>query len=343
MNTRFKLFRISAVLLILIGMGAYPALATEGNLPGGTSISVDITSPPDGTLVAYPPGDVALSGTAAVGEGLALPNTAIVYVVDVSGSTAALVGCGGNPNGDADTNSILDCEIAAASSLNATAAGLGTVGDVGLAAFGESSAAADVQPAGGDESLTAPDADLNGAGGFDMDEALNSLNYGAVNMFTAKAVGSGSTNFAAGLSSAVGIAAASTKPNRMIIFMSDGQANTGADVGTVAVPADVTIFTFAVGAGSSCSADPQGLGSLDEISSMGSGAGYCTPVTDVASLPDILPSVIQSELTSLGLSVDGGAEIDISSSAAPALPQNGPISVDWNYDLPGLMPGIHNL
>ncbi len=343
MNTRFKLFRISAVLLILIGMGAYPALATESNLPGGTSISVDITSPADGTLVAYPPGDVALSGTAAVGEGLPLPNSAIVYVVDVSGSTSALVGCGGNPNGDADTNSILDCEIAAASSLNATAASLGTVGDVGLAAFGESSAAADVQPAGGDQSLTAPDADLNAVGGFDMDEALNSLNYGAVNMFTAKAVGSGSTNFAAGLSSAVGIAAASTKPNRMIIFMSDGQANTGADVGTVAVPADVTIFTFAVGAGSSCSADPQGLGSLDEISSMGSGAGYCTPVTDVASLPDILPSVIQSELTSLGLSVDGGAEIDISSSAAPALPQNGPISVNWNYNLPGLMPGIHNL
>lgn len=343
MTTRFKVFRIAAVLFILAGLSSAPALATDGNLPGGTSISVDITAPPDGTLIAYPPGDIALSGTAAVGEGLPIPNTAIVYVADVSGSTQLLGGCGGNPNGDAFTNSILDCEIAAAKALNMSAIALGTVGEVGLALFGESGATADVQPGAGDQNLTPPDADLGGLAGIDMDEVLNSLQIGSIVLFTPKPVGGNSTNFAAGLTSAVSIANSSAKPSRMIVFMSDGQANSGADISTVAVPADVVIFTFAVGAGASCSADPNGLGSLNEIAAMGSGTGYCTPVTDVATLPDILPGVIQSELTSLGLSVDGGAEIDISTSATPALPINGPASVTWSHTLLSQMPGVYEL
>lgn len=87
MTTRSKLIRLTAVLGILVGMSSIPALATDGNLPGGTSISVDIDPSLDGTFFAYPPGDIAMSGTASVGEGLPQPDTLIVYVADVSGST----------------------------------------------------------------------------------------------------------------------------------------------------------------------------------------------------------------------------------------------------------------
>ncbi len=343
MTTRSKLIRLTAVLGILVGMSSIPALATDGNLPGGTSISVDIDPSLDGTFFAYPPGDIAMSGTASVGEGLPQPDTLIVYVADVSGSTQLPGGACGNPNGDAYVNSVLDCEIMAAKALNTSAIALGTVGEVGLGIFGEGGNQADVQPLAGNQILTAPGADLGGAVGVDMDEVLNSLQLGGINQFTAKVVGGNSTNFAAGLTSAVGIVTASAKPSRMIVFMSDGQANDGADISTVVVPADVTIYTFAVGSGSTCSGDPVGLGSLDEMADMGNGQGYCTPVTDPAALPDILPGVINAQLTGLGLSVDGGAEIDISGTALPALPQIGPASVTWSYNLLGQLPGIYDL
>jgi len=343
MTSQFKYLRVVAILAMLLGLSSLPVLATDGNLPGGTSISVDITAPSDGTFYAYPPGDIALSGTAAVGEGLPQPNTLIVYVVDVSGSTQAAAGCGGNPNGDGFVDSILDCEITAAKALNASAIALGTVGEVGLGLFGEGGNQADVRPSAGDQILTAPDADLNGAGGYDMDEVLNSLQLGGVGQFGAKAVGANSTNFAAGLTAAVGISSAGSKPGKMIVFMSDGLANSGADINSVMVPADVTIFTFAVGAASSCSGDPTGRGSLNDMAIKGSGSGYCTHVTNLATLPDILPGVIQSQLTGLGLSIDGGPEINLSGTAVPALPLYGPASVTWSYSLLGQLPGIYDL
>jgi hypothetical protein len=110
----------------------------------------------------------------------------------------------------------------------------------------------------------------------------------------------------------------------MIVYLSDGLANTGATVASVAVPAGITIKAFAVGGSSSCSSDPNSLGSLDDVAAKGGAGSNCTPVPNVADLPDVVPGVVNSQLTSLSLTVDGGAPTDITGNASPALPQPAP-------------------
>jgi hypothetical protein len=355
-----KIFFSGLTALTLAALILGSAVATDGNLPGGTSISVAITSPSNGALISSTPGDVTLEGTASVGKGVPLPETLIVYVLDVSYSTIrgdGGTGCGGDQNGDGIANTILDCEIAAAKSLNSEAITLGTVGDVGVAVLGGQTehnsldtggATADLGPAVGIQALTGPSTDAGGAPGPDVEEVLSSAfskndATGGVEKFTLENVGSNATNFSAGLSAAFNDVNASTKPNKIIVFMSDGLANTGVNVSTLSVPAGVVIYTFAVGTVSSCTDDPNGLGSLADIASMGATGSTCTNVSTVANLPDVIPAVIASQLTGLQLSVDGGAPVDITSSATPALPQAGPASVTFSYSVTGLAPGSHHL
>src|SRR6188508_2253839 len=148
------------------------ASATSGSLPGGTNIAVDVVSPPNGATVNGP--NVPVSGTASVGQGVPVPNTALIYVVDVSGSTDQGPGCGGDQNGDGNANFILDCEIAAAKATNQSAIAAQTVLDVGVVAFADIAVNGDVGPAVGDQFLTAPDTDANSAGGPDVEETLSS-------------------------------------------------------------------------------------------------------------------------------------------------------------------------
>jgi hypothetical protein len=91
---------------------AASASAVDGSLPGGTSISVDITAPPNGTTVNGPA--VPVTGTAAIGEGQPVPNTGLIYSIDGSGSTTAPAGgdCGPDQNpGDPEAaeDEIIDC------------------------------------------------------------------------------------------------------------------------------------------------------------------------------------------------------------------------------------------
>jgi hypothetical protein len=136
--------------------------------PGRTNIAVDVVTPPNGATVNGP--NVPVTGTASVGQGVPVPNTALIYVVDVSGSTDQAGGCGGDQNGDTNANFILDCEIAAAKATNQSAIGTQTVLDVGVVAFADIAVTGDVGPAAGDQSLTAPDTDANSAGGPDVEE-----------------------------------------------------------------------------------------------------------------------------------------------------------------------------
>lgn len=325
---------------------ASPAVAATGNLPGGTSIGVTIDSPADGAV--RPPGPVDVTGSASIGQGTPVANTALVYVLDVSGSTdeAGAPGCGGDANGDGRANRVMDCEIAAARTLNGQAVSIGTVGDVGAAVFGETAASADVRPAGGDQHITGPATDDNGAGGRDIEQVLASTHSsvtgdGGVSLFTAKSVG-GSTNFADGVSAATTVAAASNKQRKVVVFLSDGIANAGGPVSgpLASVPSDVDIYTFAVGAGSSCTNTGGGRGSLQQIAT--ATGGTCTQVDDAAQLPDILPGVIASKLVDLTLSVDGGAPSAIG-SVTPGLPQDGPATVDYSTTTAALGPGTHTV
>jgi hypothetical protein len=305
---------------------------TNANLPGGTSIAVGITAPGDGALIAAPPGDVSVSGTASVGQGVPVANTTLVYVVDRSGSTASTNGCGGNQNGDSLSNSVLDCEIAAARALNQQAISTGTVGQVGAVFFDDAAQIKDVDPvAAGTQGLTAPAADANSNATPDIEDTLRTATVG------------GNTNFEAAVQQACSLVQQSTNPNNLVVFLSDGVATVGGNAldDLPCAPNSATFQTFAVGSGSSCTDTGGGRGSLAQIA--GATAGTCTLVTDVANLPDVIPGIIASKLTTLELRVDGGPPTVISSTASPTLPVDGPASVTFATAVAGLAPGNHTL
>lgn len=322
---------------------ALPAHAATGNLPGGTSIGVTITSPANNALVV--PGPVTVTGKASIGTGVAVVDTALTYVLDVSGSTANPVaaGCGGDQNGDGNPATILDCEIAAAKALHAKAAVPNTVvGNVGAAVFGESGQTVDVSPAGGVQLVAAPGADANTNGVKDVPEALASAFIGGgVQQFTPRNAG-GTTNFVGGLTAGISSATAAPQSRKLMVFLSDGESNGQGTVDAAlqqAVNAGIKIFTFAVSNGAAC--DTAGTqGSLREIAQ--TTGGTCTEVPNVSQLPDVVPGVIASKLTQLTLQVNGGADIPIT-SITPGLPQDGPASVDYTVTTPALTPGTHQL
>lgn len=322
-------------------MGA-PAYADveNGNLPGGTGLSVAIDSPGDGMVTV--PGDLTVAGTASVGQAAPVKNTSLVYVLDLSDSTGASAGgsgCG-NPNGDATTNSILDCEIAAATALNDVASGSGTVDQVGAAVFGVGGATADVQPVFGWQLTTTPDADLNADGVADIDEVMGSARLANLFLFTRRVVEGYRTNFLAAVQNANQVAAAMTSPNKIVLLMSDGDSTgSGSALPAVAArPAGTTYYTFAVGSRASCTrAGSQG--SLAQIAE--ATGGSCTQVTDPSSLPAIVPGVVDATLDAVDVSVDGAPWSPVTTS--PALPLTGPGSVSYSGAVSGLGVGVHDV
>ena len=350
--------RLVVPLILALGLLALAgaAGATDGALPGGTSISVDITAPPDGTTVNGP--NVPVTGTASVGQGQPVPNTTLVYVLDVSGSTDQSGGCGGDQNGDGNADFILDCEIAAAKATNQSAIATGTVLDVGTVAFGSTAVTGDVGPAVGDQSLTGPDTDADSAGGPDVEQVLGSAfsdsggGNGGYQQFTLKNAGQ-LTNYEAAVAAATALATAGGGATKLVAFMSDGIATAGGSVADEVAAADlagVTFQTFAVGGSASCgNTGTSGQGSLNDIAT-GTG-GTCTPVMNLADLPDVVPGVIQSQLTQVAVSLDqtlnGAADSAFvpltNANIDPDLPLAGPGDVDWTTTFPGLVPGDYEV
>jgi hypothetical protein len=315
---------------------ATPAFAVDGNLPGGTSITVAIATPADGAEVA--PGPVTVTGTASVGTGVPVADTTLIYVLDASSST-------GNP-GAPSCGNILQCEIAAGLALNAQAQS-GTIGDVGMVAFGVTAATADVQPGAGDQLLTGPATDGDADGVRDIEEVISSTFINGVATFTNKNVGGGQTNFADAIAKARTVAEASTRARKIVVFMSDGFAVGGGSINVplAGIPDDIDIYTFAVGSGANCTnAGPNNEGSLEQITAATVPGGHCVQVTDVGSLPAILPGVIGSSLSTLSMQVDGGAFTPIGNAAiTPDLPQDGPVNVNYSVATTALGIGSHEI
>lgn len=312
-------------------------------LPSGVTCSVEVTTPVDGAVLPAAP--VGVTGFATVGEAVAVPNTTIVYVVDVSLSTASPGGCGGDPNGDGSGDTILDCEITALSELHGQAATLGTIFDAGVAVFGESGAAGDVVPGGTpNDLLTGPTTDLGPLGPngtADVVDVLRSADSGLLSLFTARSVGGNSTSFGSGIDAAATILGASTQTNQLVVFVSDGANNTGPAVATAigGLPAGATVFTFAVGSGSDCDAGSAALGTLRDISN--ATGGSCTNVPDPEDLPSILPSIIMSQLVGLTLTLD--ASPVVIDTITPSLPQDGPATATYSTTLPAPGLGLHTV
>ena len=338
MSLRFWQLPVLLAVVLALGLGTALAGSNSSTLPGGAEITVTVANPVTSTDFLIPTGaatrDVDVNGTAAIDFP---PSTLLVYVIDVSGSTGQTGGCGGDQNGDGNANFILDCEIAAAKVLNDLAKNSPGIAEVGVAVFANSSAAADVGPAGGTQLLTGPSTDAGGAAGPDVEEVLESTfsvfgGDGGVNQFTAHNVGN-STNFNDGVAAACSIVGASSQANKFVMFMSDGTADGGSNVGTADCAA--VFFTFAIGSGSSCTdTGVNNEGSLDDVAALGTGTGTCTKVGTISDLPGALPGVMIPVLESL--------EIDGSPLACnPGLPQNGPVSCTYATTLTGLGPGNH--
>lgn len=329
----------------LVAATAVPAWADleTGSLPGGTSIDVSIDTPADGTIL--PPGPVTITGTAAVGMGE--PDTALIYVVDVSGSTDDVTTDCPDPGDD-----ILDCEKAAAIELNQQA--LTTTGEVGAVFFGTTAQAADLDQAAGAQLVTEPDADSDNDGVHDVEQVLSSAVLvtdqtpflGQFDDFSGTQSVEAGTSYGGAILGATEAAAASSMERQVVAFFSDGQNELGPDIGDAEtpgtplgdVPPEVDFFTFALG-GFMCS-DDLGFGSLQDIAVETDGA--CQEVEDVADLPGDLLEAFASELNTLTLQVDDGPDMEIT-DVTPMLPREGPDNVVYTVTTEPLTAGTHEL
>lgn len=314
-----------AVLGSLVLIAPTAVAATDSTtLANGAELSVTLDPAGSGGTFLIPAGDsdvdVPFTGSASVGEGE--PNVHWTYVIDVSGSTSN--NCGGG------LGTILDCEKAAVTNLNNTVLADGSALDVGLAVFGTNGASADMSSAAGNQAVVAPDSPGVGT-------VIGSVTFGAVNQFTPRAVGDGSTNYTAGLQAAATSVNASTGVSKNVVFLSDGASNEGGGGFNAAVTAlanaGATIYSFAVGAGASCNVGSDGT--LQQMAA--ATGGTCTNVPNPANLPGIVQNVTATELTSVTLT---GATLD---SIAPTPPVDGPVTSSFTATAAGLTPGTHEV
>jgi hypothetical protein len=319
-----------------------PSSAAQANLPAGTALSAELLSlsAPDGE-------EQMLHASAAIGAAVAAPNTTLIYVFDLSGSTLEGDACGRDRNHDGLRDTSLDCEIAAATALNTRAIANGTVGEVGLVGFATGATIADLSETSGPQALIGPDVDDDGDGKPNVVEAMESA-FSAVRgepvgfrSYSEGATENTTTAFSAGITAACDVLAGAENENRLVVFLSDGANRGGEDVASV-LPCDPSaVFqTFAAGGKASCG-EPSPLGGLDAVAELSDGS--CTSVTDLTQLPEILGKVVVPQITRVELTIDGGEPIDLSESLSDTLPRSGPDSVEIDHVIPALTTGDHDL
>ena len=233
-----------------------PAFAGTANLPGGGgTVEVTLDHPVSGTY-AYGT-DVPLDGSAVVNASQTpTRTTALVYTLDVSGSTVNVVSnpaaCG-NPDGIAPTGSRLDCEVAASVNLNSRAISGNGIGEVGAVAFGgrgpysaagvnhdgsEDAVVGAVNPGNLTDVFTEPGFRTAATGDPDIDVVLKSasntpatgtpVDYGfGFRRFARRTAPDGQTDYEAAVRRSSQTAQASTLPSKIVVFVSDGDATIG--------------------------------------------------------------------------------------------------------------------
>lgn len=328
-RTRSRRVKAAAAALTasLVSVGAAGLVAAGENstaLPNGATLSAEVTSPQSGDVILAPSGqssvDVPLTGTASVGLGE--PDVAWIYVFDVSGSAA--LDCDGS-------STIITCEKNAIGALNDLVVDSESAIEVGIAAFGENAATADISSAAGSQLLTAPEDP-------DVDTVISSVNIGTIGQFTNRSIGSDGTDFAAGLGAANTLVNAATAGTVNVVFLSDGLSNEGSGFNTILsdVADDATIYPFAIGEDSNCAG-----GSNGTLAAMAAASGTpCVEVPDPSDLESVVTNVIATSLLTVDVELDGSP---IAASVSPAPPQPGPVSVDWSAMGFGLAPGHHEV
>jgi Mg-chelatase subunit ChlD len=201
----------------------------------------------------------------------------VVFVIDVSGSTnATFVGSVvGDINGDGESNTILDAQLAGFIQLNKRliAQGYGDSAKVSVVVFGSSAHTANLDPRarsdGGDPDVfqVSPNTDADKDGVKDVEQALTWVNYGTIRdswLSGRGDVGIG-TNYEAALAKAlVTINTVGTPAGQAnLVFLSDGAPNSAVYSDEVAAlkARGVNLRAFGAGGGASLTAlqdiDPQ--------------------------------------------------------------------------------------
>jgi len=216
---------------------------------------------------------VAFAGTATAREGTVMKDTSIVFVIDRSGSTCdqTNIGCSSYENFDLQEDDILDCEIAAVLDTVAKVRSEGTVAQVGLVSF--SSNLGNIIASNVDLELTdiaIPSGDTLHA----IEDSIRDVDCG------------GSTNYAAAVKSACDVIDQSTTEHNLVIYLSDGIALQGGDVGSYC--SNHAVFhTIALGETSACTtAYTTDLGSIAADTS-----GTCTTVRDIPQLREVMKGI----------------------------------------------------
>ena len=345
------LFAVLGIVLLLaaIGGGGYWFLsnrisssAATATLPGGTDMHAELV-----TLSSPSGGSQNLRATASIGAAKAVANTTLIYVFDLSASTLAGEGCGGDANHDGKANTPLDCEIAAGGALNTQAVQNGTVSRVGLIGFAAGATSADLARADGAQALIAPDADADGDGTPDVVQAMESAFSGGrrdpvgFRTFSQGTAQNTTTDFSSGIQAACDALSGSDDPNRLVVFLSDGANRGGQPIADVHPCDPAAVFqTFAVGAQASCTQQSE-LGNLQAVADLTDGT--CTAVSDLRTLPLRLKAVVVPQITRIELSVDGGKAVEVSDSVSQSLPASGPTDLQIDHDIKALGAGSHEL
>ncbi len=376
-QTKSIIYFISVIILLFFTLAT--AQAAVSSLPGGTSISVSIAEPANGsefTAETNSSGEIQISGMATVGVGTTHADTTLIYVLDASGSTEGSSGMAlscpdQNPSdvdpGDPvpDENEIIDCEIGAAIALNDQAAALGNIDEVAVIMFAGDAVTAVSSPDGNDTFLVAPNADKNSNGTHDVDEVLQSIQVAYLfghdsgfDQFSPQATPDiVKTDYADALQEVGEIAAQSSNPNIIVMFISDGVNNAGTNINSVLplnIPDKHIVFhTFAIpdsfGFGGQCDSDKDGLGSLQAIVDMqnelyGIDESQCSNIANPSDLPNILPRLILPSLDNLHMRVDDGEAVVLPyENMALSLPQDGPVDVSFETAVSNLTPGEHQI
>lgn len=331
---------IGAAVLALAMIGTTAALGADGSLPGGTSITVDIDDPAgDLTIIVDDEGDtidLTLTGTASVAGSAAVKNTTLIYILDLSGSMWS--GAGVDCTEDGSNDSRLVCQAEAVAFLNELAASPASpVGFTGVGSYSSSGNVynVDLDPdRAEDRYLVPPDYDGDDNGVPDLEDVVRGLPAG------------GLTNFSAGLDQALFLLDRSTTPVNRVVYISDGVPNTGGNVNNYAGDFDgygaTRIDTFAITAGSGCDVGSATYGTLDDIATLGTIDGTCTEVEDLSDLSFVLGQILSSELTALTGTINGGEPVALT-TVDPELPQEGPATAGFTWDVEGLGVGTHEL
>ena len=316
------------VSLLLVPFATVSADEESGNLPGGTSIGVSINAPADNAV--FPPGPVTVTGDASIGAGVVIKDTIVVYVVDRSGSMSLTANA--NCDGTSGNDTRLVCVKEALKTANAAAADANSsVGEVGLVAFSSGAQAMDVDRSGNTQLIVAPNFDGDGNGTADVVDVSNSL------------TATGQTDYEAALASARSLLLGSAKPVKIVIFLSDGEANEGKIANVPPFPAGTKIFSFALGAGLSCSSGISG-NTLNDVAAKGTAGGNCTATSDFTAVGGLITDAIGSQLTSLTYTINGGSPTAIpNTSIDPDLPVAGPGSVTYSFTTGALSAGTYNI